>query len=219
MKNKIKLFIPLTDLTSDGVILKKSLVKVNPSLSKTLDFGKNNEFCSIDEVSKQVLPSTNKQSQNIMESFASSRRSEGSSIQRLNFRSKPSTDPLYNNIYNIDQNIVELSLKDFIYENEKLYINHNNFKNNKGLIIFYAPWCKSCKKISELIINLSLANINLFNFGAVNYENLNDKNDILCNYANIIQFPTIKYINSDGEIINYKYEYTLDNLIYFVNTN
>jgi len=126
---------------------------------------------------------------------------------------------IYSDSYGIDKNIIELSLKDFIYKDKKLYINHTNFKNYKGLIIFYAPWCKYCKTLSETLINLAMANINLFNFGAVNYENLKDKNDILCNYANIKHFPTIKYIISTGEIIDYKYDYTLDNLIYFVNTN
>jgi thiol-disulfide isomerase/thioredoxin len=129
------------------------------------------------------------------------------------------TNNIYKNIYGSDKNVEELILSDFIYKNKKLYINNKLFNNNKGLIIFYAPWCKHCKEISELIIELALANINLFNFGAVNYENLEDKNDILCNYANIKNFPKIKYIKKNGELVDYKYEYTADNLIYFINTN
>jgi thiol-disulfide isomerase/thioredoxin len=126
---------------------------------------------------------------------------------------------LYKDIYGENTNIIELKFKDFTYKNKKLYIKKNIFPNNKGFIIFYAPWCKHCIKMSDLIINLALSNINLFNFGAVNYEDLEEKNDILCNYADIKKFPTIKIIKEDGEIVDYKYEYNIDNLIYYINTN
>ena len=126
---------------------------------------------------------------------------------------------LYKNIYGEEVSVLELTLKDFTYKNDKLYIYNDYFIEKKGLIIFYAPWCKHCKTISDLFISLALSNINLFNFGAVNSENLDDKNDILCNYANIKKLPTIKYINQDGELINYPFKYDPDNLIYYINSN
>lgn len=122
-------------------------------------------------------------------------------------------------IYSQDKGISELVLSDFLYTDNKLYINNPNFKDKKGLIIFYAPWCKHCKKISSFMINLALDNINLFNIGAVNIENIEDKNDLLAVYAKVIQYPTIKYIKDDGSLENYPFDYTEDNLIYFVNTN
>lgn len=126
---------------------------------------------------------------------------------------------LYKNIYGEEKYILELKLKDFIYKKKKLYINNNYFHEKKGLIIFYAPWCKHCRKISELLVDLALSNINVFFFGAVNAENIEDGNDKLCIYADIEKFPTIKYIKEDGTMENYKYEYNIDNLIYFINTN
>ena len=122
-------------------------------------------------------------------------------------------------IYSQDKGIHELVLSDFLYTDNKLYINNPYFKDKKGLIVFYAPWCKHCKKISSFMINLALDNINLVNFGAVNIENIEDKNDLLADYAKVIQYPTIKYIKDDGSLENYPFDYTEDNLIYFVNTN
>ena len=123
---------------------------------------------------------------------------------------------LYKNLYNHDMGVIELKLKDFKYENDKLYIN-NKFFNKKGFIIFYAPWCKHCNKISELIIDLALNNINTFTFGAVNSENIEEGNDKVFVYANISSLPTIKYINEENMLENYKYSYTADNLLYFIN--
>ena len=126
---------------------------------------------------------------------------------------------IFKNIYGEKKGIIELKLQDFEYKNKKLYIKNNYFNDKKGFIIFYAPWCKHCIKMSDLLIDLALSNINIFNFGAINSENIKDGNDKLCIYENINKFPTIKYINKDGTLINYQYEYTIDNLLYFININ
>jgi hypothetical protein len=39
------------------------------------------------------------------------------------------------------------------------------------------------------------------------------------NYANVSKYPTLKYINHDGTLSDYKFEYNKDNLIYYVATN
>jgi thiol-disulfide isomerase/thioredoxin len=123
------------------------------------------------------------------------------------------------NIYDFNINgVVELKLKDFKYHNNKLYIKNKYFKEKNGFILFYVPWCKFCKKFSELYTELALSNINLFYFGAVNCDDVNNKNDKLCNYENILKYPTLKYINKDGSLTNYEHEYNIDNLIYFINT-
>ena len=128
-------------------------------------------------------------------------------------------DKVYKNIYEPNTHVIELVLKDFIYKDNKLYINNNHFSENKGLIIFYAPWCKHCVQMSDMFIDLAISNINIFSFGAVNYENIKDENDKLFSFAKIEKFPTIKYINSDGSLENYKHQYSENNLIYYVNTN
>jgi thiol-disulfide isomerase/thioredoxin len=126
---------------------------------------------------------------------------------------------LYKNIYGEEKGVPELVLSDFRYNNKNLFIKSKYFTENKGLIIFYAPWCTFCKKISDLFLDIAVSNTNLFNFGAVNTENIQDGNDYLALYANIKKIPTIKYIKENGQIIEYEYEYTYDNLLYFININ
>lgn len=137
----------------------------------------------------------------------------------INKKNIENNNSFYKDIYGEEKGIIELKLVDFNYKDKKLYIKNSYFNDKKGFIIFYAPWCKHCNKISDLLIDLALLNINIFNFGSINSENIKDGNDKICIYENITKFPTIKYINTDGTLIDYQYEYTLDNLLYFINTN
>ena len=125
----------------------------------------------------------------------------------------------YKNIYGEEKGIIELKLEDFVYKNNKLYIKNDYFNDKKGFIIFYAPWCKHCIKLSTLLIDLALSNINIFNFGAINIENIKDGNDKVSVYENISELPTIKYIKNDGTLEKYNNDYDIDNLLYFINTN
>jgi len=135
----------------------------------------------------------------------------------INKKNIKNNNSFYKDIYGEEKGIIELKLDDFNYKDKKLYIKNSYFNDKKGLIIFYAPWCSHCKKISNLLIDLALLNINIFNFGSINAENIKDGNDKICTYENITKFPTIKYINTDGTLLDYQYEYTLDNLLYFIN--
>ena len=126
---------------------------------------------------------------------------------------------IYKNIYGIEKGIIELTLKDFILKKKKLFINNDYFNEKKGLIVFYAPWCKHCIKLSDLLVELALSNINIYYFGAVNVENIKDGNDYLSVYGNIKKLPTLKYIDKKGKLIDYTFKYNYDNLIFFINNN
>jgi len=126
---------------------------------------------------------------------------------------------LYNNIFGEEKGILELTLKDFIYKDNKLYINNSYFYQNKGLIIFYSPLCKHCNKLSETLINIALSYLNLFGIGSVNTENIEDGNDYLSVYAKITDVPTIKYINEKGIIVDYPHSYNADNFLFYINMN
>ena len=125
---------------------------------------------------------------------------------------------LNKNIYGIEKGIIELKYKDFIISKNKIKIN-NDFFDNKGLIVFYAPWRKHCQGISTDLINLSNDNLYIFPIGAVNIEDIKNENHLLSKKAKIKQIPTIKYINSKGYLLDYKYDINIDNLKYFINMN
>ena len=60
-------------------------------------------------------------------------------------------------------------------------------------------------------------NKEVFPCGAVNAEDVKHGNDFLCNYADISKYPTLKFIEKDGSLSDYKDDYKTDNLIYFIN--
>jgi len=123
------------------------------------------------------------------------------------------------NIYGEDKGIIELKYKDFIIKNNKIFINNNFFDENKGIIIFYAPWCSHCKQISDYLIDLALDNLNIFPIGAVNIEDTKNKNYKLTQISKIVQIPTIMYISKDGSLEKYNYDISIENLKYFINMN
>jgi hypothetical protein len=126
---------------------------------------------------------------------------------------------LYQDLFGEETGIIELRLKDFIYKDKKLYMKNEYFEINKSLILFYSPLCKYCKLLSKILINLALSHINLFYFGSVNSDNIEEGNDYVCKYAEIKNFPTMKYITSDGSLKEYPHKYNIDNFIYFININ
>ncbi len=120
------------------------------------------------------------------------------------------------NIYGSEKGIPELVLSDFIYKKNELFV--KGFPENKGLIVFYAPWCSHCIKLSNLMFDLAYSYMNVFTIYAVNCENIDKENDKLCYYAEIEKYPTIKYITPDGMIKEYTNHIDPDSLIFFINS-
>ena len=140
-------------------------------------------------------------------------------INKTDENNKNDITSTYKNIYGKNKGIIELKYKDFIVKKNKLFINNKFFDENKGLIIFYAPWCSHCRKMSDYLIDLALNNLNIFPIGAVNIEDTKNKNYKLTQIAQIKQIPTIMYINKDGSLKYYKYDISIENLKYFINMN
>ncbi len=136
--------------------------------------------------------------------------------------SKNSVKSMYKDMYANNTGIVELKLKDFIYDkkNKSLKCIHPVFSNVKrGIIIFYAPWCKHCINMYDDIIELSINYMNIFPICVVNIEDLENKNDFLALYANVSKYPTMKVLNKNLIVENYNNELTKDNITYFINMN
>ena len=122
------------------------------------------------------------------------------------------------NIYGAQMGVPEMVLSDFKHVSDKLFIRNKYFSENKGIIVFYAPWCGHCQKLSNLIFDLAYSYMNVFPFAAVNCENLTDKNNKLCEYANIEKYPTLKYVTKNGSLEDYKNPVDTDHLIFFINS-
>ena len=131
----------------------------------------------------------------------------------------------FKNIYGEETGIIELKYKDFQIKKSSIQVKNKFFDNNndnddyKGIIIFYAPWCKPCVELSSEFINLAQDNLYIFPIGAVNIEDVKNKNDKLAQKLKIEQIPTIKYIDSKGILREYPYEVSIENLRYFINMN
>lgn len=136
----------------------------------------------------------------------------------MNLGKKKVFSKLYDNLYGENSCITELIWKDFTYKNKKLYLEHTLFKDIPGLIIFYAPWCKSCQSLSENIIEIAYLKQNTFRIGSVNVENIEDGNDILSSKAGIEHYPTLKIIQSDGSLRDYKGSIQMDNILFYINS-
>lgn len=121
---------------------------------------------------------------------------------------------MYKDIYT-NTSVIELKYNDFIHRKIQL-LNHNDFKNKIGLIVFYAPWCIHCKNMKNDWIELSNLFKHKFILGAVNIEDIKNNNDKLSMMYNINQYPTIKYVTKTGRLMNYNGDSDKEDLMYFI---
>jgi thiol-disulfide isomerase/thioredoxin len=126
---------------------------------------------------------------------------------------------LFMNLYDEKKGIPDLIYEDFYYKKKKLYIKNKNFLNNKGFVIFYAAWCSHCKKITNLMYKFKNEYMNILNIGAVNIENVKNKNDIIAFNAGVSTLPHLMYINDDNSLTKYNFSITEENIFYFLNMN
>lgn len=124
----------------------------------------------------------------------------------------------YNNIYGKYDKVIELKYKDFKFNNKDLIIKNKIFFKNNSLIIFYAPWCKYCKKLYDDISELSITNHNKFNIGSVNINDIKNNNHLLSNFLNITSIPCA-YIIKNKKLIKYNKVINYENIFYYINMN
>ncbi len=129
---------------------------------------------------------------------------------------------LYKDMYNDQPNIRELKYADFKIDKKSKSIQciHPLFQNSRrGMIVFYAPWCKHCNDMYDELVELSINYANLFPVGVVNIEDIQHKNDELVVAAKVSRYPTIKMINRDLYMEDYNQEFSKDNMIYYIHMN
>jgi thiol-disulfide isomerase/thioredoxin len=124
----------------------------------------------------------------------------------------------YDDIYNSYSGVIELKYKDFKINKGKLYINNKIFKY-KGLIVFYSPLCTHCNTMSDEYSDIASVYLNKYPIGAVNCEDIDNKNDKLAKVAKINKYPIIKYINNKGLLKDYDTKFIKNNILYFININ
>ena len=122
------------------------------------------------------------------------------------------------NIYNKKDGIQELKYKDFNIKDNKITLKSKKYKNNKTLIIFYAPWCPHCIHIAEEVKDLALTNLNKFHINAVNINDIHNKNHLLAEKLGIHSIPSMMILK-DNELKKYDKPVNFENLFYYINMN
>ena len=123
--------------------------------------------------------------------------------------------------YGIPLGIREFKYKNFTINNKKkeVTIKDKYFGKKNGFLIFYSPFCVSCQDSIETWSSIAINNLNIFPIGAVNCQDLKNKNDLLIPLLKISYYPMIKFINN-GKIEDLELDsYSEDDIIFFINNN
>jgi len=102
-----------------------------------------------------------------------------------------------------NSNVYELMAQHFIGKNDKIILSHNLTNGKYGIVKFYAPWCGHCSNMVDTLEFLAteLPKIDKpFFVAAVNCTNTNVGNDILAKKFGVSGFPTLFFVNLDGEL-------------------
>ena len=121
--------------------------------------------------------------------------------------------------YGLNYGIKEFKYKEFTIKNKKVTINDKYFGKKNGFLIFYSIYCRHCKESVEFWSNIAINNLNSFPIGAVNCQDLKNKNDYLIPLLKISHYPTIKFIEN-GEIKDLDIgNIDISNIYFFIDNN
>lgn len=114
--------------------------------------------------------------------------------------------------------VKELKYRDFKYVNNKPILKHKKFKGKNGMVLVYAPWCQHCKGFTETWNDLAQQYNYIFPLGAINAEDIDNRNHQLSSDLSVKAYPTIFYVSKNGRLTKYKHDETRDELIYFMSS-
>lgn len=121
-------------------------------------------------------------------------------------------------LYAGNSTVIELNYTDHskLTNSNKLTINHPKFRNTHGFIMFYAPWCGHCKTSVGMWNKLANLLEGVLTVGAVNSDNTIGKNNLFIEQVGVQGFPTIKFVDTNGFILDYTGNRTIESLLDFV---
>jgi thiol-disulfide isomerase/thioredoxin len=119
---------------------------------------------------------------------------------------------MINDYFNKSEDVDEL-------KNKKLKNIYNllNFTKQNSIIMFYLPSCTYCKQLITIWNELSIRFNHDFKFYAVNCDDVDNDNDLLCSKLKVKKYPCIKYVfKNKKRINNYFGVINRDDLFYFL---